>query len=141
MKQIALLCKRILPCKVLSSIPKHPTQQQVLEHCNRLDANVKVACFALDEDGSVFLVSDVKQLTNGQEVWVKFYCITFPCHFYDEKYSVDQIVASGLHVDKEENYATEEVRIAHNKKYPDFAIARSGIEYPIACMYHLSKSL
>ena len=127
--------------KALSSIPKHPTQQHILDLCNGLGRNVEVACFALDTDGSVFLVNDVKQLTNGQDVWIKFQCLTFPDYFYDEQYLIDQIVASGLHIEKEENYATEEVRVAHNKKYPDFAIARSAIEYPIACMYHLSKPL
>jgi len=128
--------------KALSGIPKYPTEQQILDLCNGLGAaNVEVACFSLDKNGSMFHVTDIRQLTIGQEVWIKFHCVTFPDYFYEEQYLVDQATTSGLRLDKEENYTSEKVRVAHNKEHPDVTFAKIDVEDPIACMYYLSKPL
>jgi len=80
-------------------------------------------------------------LTIGQDVWIKYCFVVFPDYFYDEQYIVDQTVASGLCVDKVVATATEEVRIAHNRKYPDAAACKSRVEFPTFHVHHLSKPL
>jgi len=125
----------------LTTFPKHPTQQQVFETFEGFDTNLELACFALDKDGSIYCVDDIKKLTIGQEVWVRSRFLTFPTYFYDEQYLVDQTIASGLRLDKVENIATEEVRVAHNREYPDATACKSRVEFPTSYMYHLSKPL
>jgi len=127
--------------QILATFPKHPTQQQIFETFKRFDANLESACFALDKDGSMFCVKDIKQLSIGQDVCVKARFVTFPTYFYDEQYLVDQTVASGLCLDKVENISTEEVRVAHNREYPDATACKNNVEYPTCYMYHLSKPL
>jgi len=127
--------------KVLASLTKYPTPQQINEHFKSIDKAIESVCFALDEDGSLFHVENINVLTIGQDVWFKARSLTFPDYFYDEQYLVDQTIASGLHLDKVENYCKEEVRLAHNRKHPDPVASKSCVENPISNMSYLIKPL
>ena len=65
--------------------------------------------------------------------------MTFACYFYDEKFYQQQIKASGLKLDKIENYYTEERRVAYNNTNPEVKPDNTIIDTPPFVMYHLSK--
>ena len=125
--------------EVLTSLPKRPSLQQINQHFKDIDTSLESVCFALDKDGSLFRIKNAKNLSIGQEVWFKARSLTFPDYFYDEKYLAEQTVASGLHLEKIENYCTEEIRLAHNRKHPDALASKSRVENPISFMSHLTK--
>ena len=127
--------------QVLTSLPKHPTLQQINHHFQPFDAAIESLCFALDKDGSLFRIDNIEDLTIGEDVWFKARSLTFPDYFYNEQYLVDLTVASGLHVDKVENYCTEEIRLAHNTKHPDAFASKSRVENPLSVMSYLTKPL
>ena len=65
--------------------------------------------------------------------------MTFACYFYDENFYQQQIKASGLKLDKIENYHTEERRVAYNSTNPEVKPDKTITDTPPFVMYHLSK--
>ena len=105
--------------------------------------DVLQATFAINaKTGHLFRVTDVGQLTNGQEIWFKIPTMVTTNYFYDDKYFQDQTKASGLRIDRIENYYTEERRVAYNRTNPHNEIDnKESIEHPPFLMYHISKPL
>ena len=124
--------------QILTSLPDHPTQQQISKAFEDFHEAVCV-CFAFDKNGSLFQVKDVTQLVNGQPVVRKTSIATFPDFYYDEKFLVDQTTAAGLYIDQIENVYTEERRILHNAQNPDSAVGKDVIDNPLYLLYHISK--
>lgn len=102
---------------------------------------VMLATFAINEDGRLYRVTDVGQLTNGQAIWIKSPIMLHTNYFYDDQYFQDLIKACGFCIDQLENYFTEERRIAYNNANPHNEIDKESIEHPPFLMYHLSKPL
>ena len=59
--------------------------------------------------------------------------------FYDDDFLQQQIKASGLNIDKIENYYTKERKVAYNNTNPDFKLDRAITDTPPFVLYHLSK--
>ena len=114
--------------EIIAGLPRHPTQQQMIEAFKDMKGLLR-ACLALDQFGSVYLVTNKSQLTNGQRIWFITAIMIFPDYFYDEQYSVDQIVASGLCIDKIDNCYAKEIS------------PKSYFEHPIMYLFYLSKPL
>ena len=93
--------------QAMACIPNHPTQQQINKAFEDLHEVVS-ACFAYDNDDSLFHVKDVDQLVNGQAVLHKTIITTFPNFYYNDQFLVDQITAARLHIDNVENVLTDE---------------------------------
>ena len=97
------------------------------------------AFFTLDNNGHLQRITDVNMLTDGQAVWSTCQIMTFAAYYYDDKFFQEQIKATGLELDKIENYYTEERRIAYNSTKPDIELDKTIIDTPPFVMYHLSK--
>ena len=124
--------------KALKVLPNFPSQLRI----NKAFADLKEVlrgCFAKDEQGSVFLVENVQQLTIGQAVWCKTQILPFPNYFYDDQFITDSTVASGLHIDYVENFCTEGRRMEYNIINPVARINSTVTKHPYALMYHVSK--
>ena len=102
-----------------------------------------LATFAIDvKSGHLSRVTDVGQLSNGQEIWFKIPMMVTYNYFYDDKYFQDLARDAGLCIDQIENYYTEERRIAYNRENPQNTIDNvESIEHPPFLMYHLLKPL
>ena len=124
--------------KALKVLPNFPSQLQINKAFADLNEVLR-GCFAKDEQGSVFLVENVQQLTIGQAVWCKTQILPFPNYFYDDQFITDSTVASGLHIDYVENFCTEERRMYCNTANPEARISKTITENPYALMYHVSK--
>ena len=124
--------------QILACIPDHPTQQQINKAFEDLNEIVSV-CLAYDENGSLFRVKDINLLNIGQAVLHKTNITTFPGFYYNDQYLVDQTTAAGLHIDKIENYHTEERRIVHNIQNPDATYGKDVVDHPSCLLYHISK--
>ena len=126
--------------KALKLLPNFPSQLQINKAFGELKEVIR-GCFAKDEQGSVFLVENVHQLTIGQAVWCKTQILPFPNYYYNDQFITDITVASGLHIDYVENFCTEERRIYCNTANPEARISKTATENPYALMYHVSKSI
>ena len=124
--------------QVLQEMPKFPTTAQVTEAFKDLN-DILIACFALDVEGNIFHVKNVKQLTDGQPIWRRTEVMMFPNFHYSDSSSITQMLAAGLHIDSVENYCTEERRVAYNNKNPTIALHKNYVKYPLALVYHVSK--
>ena len=99
---------------------------------------VSCTCFATNENGLLFHITDTNQLINEQAIWVKTDYMTFPNYFYNEKYLTDQIMAAGFSINKVENPYTEERRVAYNLANPSGKkIDKKEVEHPRTLFYHL----
>ena len=125
--------------KILTSLPKHPTHLQINKALEPLHEIVH-ACFAADAGGSLFLVSSIDQLNNGQAVWNKTEIIAFPNYYYDDQFLKTCIVASGLKIGNVESFFTEERRLAYNSTFSS-KFDENVTAFPHALMYHLVKPL
>ena len=122
----------------LAKIPRYPATAQVTE-AFKDDNDILVTCFAVDAKGDIFHVNNVNQLSYGQPIWRKTEVMLYPNFFYSDQSSIIQILTSGLHIDKIENYCTEDRRVAYNNKNPSIPLSKKYIEDPPALVYHISK--
>ena len=122
----------------LMNLAAYPSQDEINDSFQDLDDVIEVF-FALDVNGCLKRITDADKLTNGQAVWCKCYMMTLACYFYDENFYQQQIKASGLKLDKIENYYTEERRVAYNSTNPEVKPDKTITETPPFVMYHLSK--
>ena len=124
--------------QTLAKIPKYPTTAQVTE-AFKDDNDILVTCFAVDVKGDIFHVNNVNQLSYGQPIWRKTEVMLYPNFFYSDQSSISQILTAELHIDKIENYCTEDRRVAYNAKKPAIPLSKKYIEDPPALVYHVSK--
>ena len=131
------VCVRRSIEQVLQKHKKFSSLAEINDACKVFGRLVR-ACFAKDEDESLFLVNNTTQLTNGQAVWFRTeHMETFPNYFYSDKYLTDQIMTAGLHINKTQNPYTEEKRIAYNLADPRKQLSNSIVEHPPSLMYCL----
>ena len=102
---------------------------------------VLLATFAVNEDGRMYRVTNVNQLSNGQAVWIKNQAMVFPDYYYEESFLHSQISTAGLHIDFIENYCTEERRLHYNSSSKKTIFDKTFTDNPPFQFYHLSKSL
>ena len=126
--------------KKLASFSTNPQYDEICSAFNDMN-EVLLVTFALNKDGRLFRVTDVGQLTNGQNIWIRSAALVTKNYFYGDQYFQDQIKATGLSIDQMENYYTEERRIAYNRANAHDEIDKEIIERPPFLMYHLSKPL
>ncbi|XP_065888871.1 uncharacterized protein [Dysidea avara] len=126
--------------QILSTVPKYPTTSQVTETFRNTD-DILVTCFAVDDKGEIFNVTNTSQLSHGQPIWRKTEVMTFPNFFYSEQSTIDQFVTNGLHIEKTDNNFTEERRITYNKSNPAIPLSIDYVKHPTALVYHVSKPL
>ena len=124
--------------QALAKIPRYPTTAQITE-AFKGDNDILVTCFAADAKGDIFHVNNVSQLSYGQPIWRKTEVMLYPNFFYSDRSSITQILTTGLHIDKIENYCTEDRRVAYNNKNPTIPLSKKYIEDPPALVYHISK--
>ena len=124
--------------QILGCMPDCPSQHQINKAFEDLHEFVLV-CFGYDKNGSLFQIKDVKQLVNGQAVLSVTDITTFPNFYYDDQFLVDQIRASGLHIDQTENIFTEERRTRHNSLNPKTKYGKDFVDHPLSFLYHISK--
>ena len=124
--------------QILACMPNHSTQQQINKAFEDLHEIVG-ACFAYDDNGSLFHVKDVNHLILGQAILIKTPIITFPVFYYDDQFLVDQTTAAGLCINKIENVHTEERRIVHNIQNPKIRFSKDVVDHPFCLLYHISK--
>ena len=124
--------------QALAKIPRYPTTAQITE-AFKDDNDILVTCFAVDAKGDIFHVNNVNQLSYGQPIWRKTEVMLYPNFFYSDQSSITQILTAGLHIDKIENYCTEDRRVAYNNKNPTIPLSKKYIEDPPALVYHISK--
>lgn len=126
----------------LATLPTNPKYDEICSAFIGMK-DVLVTTFAINaETDRLFRVTDVGQLTNGQEIWFKIPSMVTTNYFYDDKYFQDLAKASGLCIDQIENYYTEERRLAYNKVNPHNEIEnKESIEHPPFLLYHVSKLL
>ena len=126
--------------QALKGLPNFPSQFQINKAFEDLNEVLR-ACFTKDEQGSVFLVDNVHQLTIGQAIWSKTQILPFPNYFYDDQFIIDTTIASGLHIDHVENFCTEERRMDYNMANPEVKISKTITENPYALMHHVLKTI
>ena len=122
----------------LAKLPTYPTKLQVSKAFENRDEILR-ACFATDEAGKLYRVTNVSQLSHGQTIWNKKQFAIYPDYYYSDHFLKYQIVASGLSIDRIQNIFTEERRMAYNNANPKFKIDKIFVTNPCALMYHLSK--
>ena len=126
--------------QILSTVPKYPTTSQVTEAFRNID-DILVTCFAVDDKGEIFNVTNTSQLFRGQPIWRKTEVMMFPNFFYSDQSTIDQFVTNGFHIDRVENHFTEEKRIIYNKSNPAIPLSNDYVKHPTALVYHVSKPL
>ena len=99
-----------------------------------------LATFVVNEDGRMYRVTNVNQLSNGQAVWIKNQAMVFPDYYYEESFLRSQISTAGLHIDFIENYCTEEQRLHYNSSSKKTILDKTFTDNPPFQFYHLSKS-
>ena len=122
----------------IASLPDHPKYPVIKSAFEKFD-EITLAVFAINKSGRLFRVSDVDQLTNGQEVWMKTSLTVYSDYYYSTEFFKEQIQAAGLCLDQMENYYTEERKAAYNKANPQAPINNTDVDNPPFLMYHLSK--
>ena len=119
-------------------VPRYPTTAQVTE-AFKDDNDILITCFAVDAKGDIFHVKNINQLSYGQPIWRKTEVMLYPNFFYSDQSSITQILTAGLHIDKIENYCTEDRRVLYNNKKPNIPLSKRYIQDPPALVYHVSK--
>ena len=124
--------------QILAKIPKYPTIAQVTEAFKDVD-DILIACFAVDAKGDLFHVKNIKQLKHGQPIWRKTEVMLYPNFFYSDQSSITHVLTAGLHIDRIENYCTEERRVAYNSSKPNIPLSKKYVQNPPALVYHVSR--
>ena len=124
--------------QVLAKISKYPNTAQVTE-AFKDDNDILVTCFAVDAEGDIFHVKNVDQLTYGQPIWRKTEVMLYPNFFYSDQSSIMEVLTAGFHIDKVENYCTEDRRVAYNNRKPNIPLSKKYVQDPPALVYHISK--
>jgi len=116
--------------QALGGLPKTPSVQQITEAFNKIKGNPR-ACVALDKDGSIYMIEDANQLSNGQNIWrVSTSHPAHPTYFYEEQFLADQTTPRGLHIDKIEDVVNDSE-----------VTKKSGFSHNKATLHYLSKPL
>ena len=124
--------------QITAKIPKYPTTAQVIEAFKGTH-NILNCCLAVNDEGDVFHVTDISQLTHGQPVWKPTDVMVFPNYFYSDQSSITHILEAGLHIDSIENHCTEEKRVAYNKTNPSIPLSKILVQEPTALVYYVSR--
>ena len=124
---------------ILAKIPKNPTTAQVTEAFKDFN-DILVTCFAVDDKGDIFHVTDINQLTNGQPIWRKTEVMLFPNFLYSDRSTIEQFLHTGFHIDAIENHYVEEKRLAYNRTNPTISLSSDYVDYPTALVYHVGKA-
>ena len=125
--------------KIIASVPRYPSVSQIAE-AFKDTKSIYITCFAIDCNGKLFHVNNVSQLTNGQPIWRQTEVMLFPNFFYSDKADVEHLQSTGFHIDRVENYCTDEKRLAYNEKSPSLPLGKEFVIYPPAWVYFVSKS-
>ena len=125
--------------EILETVPRNPTTSQITEAFKDVD-DILVTCFATDQNGKLFHVKNISQLTNGQPIWRKTEVMLFPNFFYSDQSDVEHLITTSFHIDHIDNYCTEETRLTHNNKRPAIPLGREYVAHPPALVYYVSKS-
>jgi len=124
----------------IASLPDHPKYPEIKSVFENFD-EITRATFAVNDNGYLFRVSNVDQLKNGQEVWIKTSLSVYSDYYYNTQFFKEQIQAAGLCLDQLENFYTEERRIAYDKANPMASLHNTNIDNPPFLMYHVKKIL
>ena len=124
--------------EILTTVPEHPTTSQVTEALKSAD-DILVTCFAVDDKGEIFNVTDTDQLTHGQPIWRKTEVMTFPNFFYTEQATINQFITNGFSITKIDNHYKEDKRVSYNNLNPTIPLSTDYVEYPTALVYQVSK--
>ncbi|XP_065888054.1 uncharacterized protein [Dysidea avara] len=124
--------------QILSTVPKYPTTSQVTEAFRNAD-DILFTCFAVNNKGEVFNVTNINQLSHGQPIWRKTEVMIFPNFFYSEHSTTDQLVTNEFHIDNIENHFVEEKMVIYNGANPTIPMSTDFINYPMDLVYHVSK--
>ena len=122
----------------ITSLPDHPKYPEIKSIFEKFD-EITMATFAVNKNGRLFRVSNVDQLKNGQEVWMKTSLSVYTDYYYDAEFFKEQIQTAGLCLDQIENFYTEERKTAYNKANPGASLDNTDIDNPPFLMYHVSK--
>jgi len=125
--------------QILTTVPNNPTTSQVTKAFRNAD-DILITCFAINNHGEIFNVTNISQLSFGQPIWRKTDVITFPNFFYSGQSTCEQFITNEFHIDKIENHFSEEKRITYNDKASSLILLGTDfIKYEPALIYHLSK--
>ena len=123
----------------LKQLPDYPTISQVNKALEDLHKVIRV-CFATDQHGRVYQITDINKLSNGEPIWNKTPIITYPNYYYKDKFLRDQVISAGFCIDEIENIYTEKARLEYNNIHPiGNQISKVITDYPPADILHLSK--
>lgn len=125
--------------EILAKIPKNPTTAQVTEAFKDSD-DILVTCFAVDNEGEIFHVTNINQLTHGQPIWRKTEVMLFPNFLYSDRSTIEQFLNTGFHINAIENHYIEEKRLAYNRTNPPIPLNSDYVNYPTALVYHVGKA-
>ena len=124
--------------EILKTVPRYPTTTQITEAFKEVD-NILVTCFTTDQNGKLFHVNNVSQLTNGQPIWRKTEVMMYPNFFYSDQLNILHLTTS-FHIDHIDDYCTEERRVTYNNTRPAIPLSREYVTHPPALVYYVSKS-
>lgn len=124
--------------KSLQQLPKYPTVSQVNKAFRGLQEVTKMF-FAVDEQGDVYQVDGISQLSNGDPIWSKTQFLTFPNFFYSDQFISNNTTTAGLSIDQVENIYTEERMVLYNRTHPETQLSKSVVDHPLAYIHHVSR--
>ena len=122
----------------LNKLPMYPTTHQMIRAFEDA-SDILMACFAIDEHGKPFCVTNTQQLTDGQPIWRKTDIMTVPNFFYSEQSINEQLHSNGFCIERIENSYTEERRVEYNYTDPVIPAGWECVAYPQSLIYHISK--
>ena len=125
--------------QILYTVPRYPTTAQITEAFKSAD-DILVTTFATEQNGKLFHVDNISQLTNGQPIWRKTEMMLYPNFFYSDQSDIEHLLTTSFRIDHIDNYCTEERRLTYNNTRPAIPLSREYVAHPPVLVYYVSKS-
>lgn len=126
--------------EVLSKLPDKPNPELIAEKLSQLE-DVLSATFYI-KNNRVALVTDEKDLQEGEKIWRKLPKLVVPNCYYSRDYYIKMFKKHNFYIEKVDvcHFKNEEERVSYNKNVPvSSRLGRSYVSHAPFIIFHVKK--
>jgi len=132
----------VLECihEVLAQLPLFPKTDLINETFKQLP-QVLSATFAQNEQGKLFLVRDLNEIKEGQQIWRKLPFVTVPNFYHSDASYLKELQDANLKIDRivKHHFVNEDQRQKFNEENPLTPLGKAYIDHPPFALYYVKK--
>lgn len=125
--------------EILDELPDNPSAEQISDKLTQL-TEVLSATFHIKEN-RITLLTNEKQLKNGEKIWRKLPKLVVPNHYYSKEYYINLFKRYNFDIQKIDlpHFKSEEERIAYNQN-SNSKLGQAYVVHAPFIIYHIKKN-